>query len=144
MVREMTPEDVLGVLEIEMQCFSDPWSYEMIKKGLESRLDTWLVLWEEGTAAGYCVFRTIADECELLRIAILPHLRGRGLSKKLMDQMVFSSRQKEIKSIFLEVRESNERARNLYKSYGFVEEGIRKHYYLNPSENAVLMVCHHI
>lgn len=144
MVREMTPEDVLSVLEIEMQCFSDPWSYEMIKKGLESRLDTWLVLREEGTAAGYCVFRTIADECELLRIAVLPQLRGRGLSKKLMDQMVFYSRQKEIKSIFLEVRESNERARNLYKSYGFVEEGIRKHYYLNPSENAVLMVCHHI
>lgn len=144
MVREMTPEDISGVLEIEMQCFSDPWSYEMIKKGLESSLDTWLVLWEEETAAGYCVFRTIADECELLRIAVRPELRGRGLSKKLMDQMVFYSRQKEVKSIFLEVRESNDRARNLYKSYGFVEAGIRKHYYLNPIENAVLMVCHHI
>ncbi|NNJ33170.1 ribosomal protein S18-alanine N-acetyltransferase [Lacrimispora defluvii] len=144
MIGEMTPEDVLSVLEIEMQCFSNPWSYEMIKNGLESSLDTWLVLWEEGTTAGYCVFRTIADECELLRIAILPRFRGRGLSKKLMDQMVFYSRQKEVKSIFLEVRESNDRARNLYKSYGFVEEGIRKHYYLNPSENAVLMVCHHI
>ncbi|MBE5988362.1 ribosomal-protein-alanine N-acetyltransferase [Lacrimispora xylanisolvens] len=144
MIREMTPEDVLGVLEIEMQCFSDPWSFDMINKGLESSLDTWLVLWEEGAAAGYCVFRTIADECELLRIAVLPELRGRGLSKKLMDQMVFYSRQKEVKSIFLEVRESNDRARNLYKSYGFVEEGIRKHYYSNPSENAVLMVCYHI
>ncbi len=143
MVREMMPEDVLGVLEIEMQCFSDPWSYEMIKKGLESSLDTWLVLEEEG-AAGYCVYRTIADECELLRIAVRPELRGRGLSKKLMDQMVFYSRQKEVKSIFLEVRESNDRARNLYRSYGFVEEGIRKHYYLNPTENAVLMVCHRI
>jgi len=144
MVREMTPETISGVLEIEMQCFSDPWSYEMIKKGLESSLDTWLVLWEEETAAGYCVFRTIADECELLRIAVRPELRGRGLSKKLMDQMVFYSRQKEVKSIFLEVRESNDRARNLYKSYGFVEAGIRKHYYLNPIENAVLMVSRHI
>ena len=54
------------------------------------------------------------------------------------------SRQKEVKSIFLVVSESNDRARNLYKSYGFVEEGIRKHYYSNPSENAVLMVCYHI
>lgn len=143
MVREMSQEDVLSVLDIEMQCFSDPWSYEMIVKGLESSLDTWLVLWEE-RAAGYCVFRTIADECELLRIAVRPEFRGRGLSKKLMDQMVFYSRQKEVKSIFLEVRESNDRARNLYKSYGFSEEGIRKHYYLNPIENAVLMVCHHI
>lgn len=139
MVREMAPEDISGVLEIEMQCFSDPWSYQMIEQGLKSSLDTWLVLWEAGVM-GYCVFRTVADECELLRIAIRPEFRGRGLSKKLMDQMVFYSRQKDIKSIFLEVRESNDRARNLYRSYGFVEEGIRKHYYLNPCENAVLMV----
>ena len=143
MVREMVPEDISGVLEIERQCFSDPWSYEMIEKGLKSSLDTWLVLWEEGVM-GYCVFRIVADECELLRIAVRPEFRGRGLSKKLMDQMVFYSRQKDVKSIFLEVRESNDRARNLYRSYGFVEEGIRKHYYLNPCENAVIMVCRDI
>ena len=143
MVHEMVPEDLSGVLEIERQCFSDPWSYEMIEKGLKSSLDTWLVLWEEGVM-GYCVFRTVADECELLRIAVRSEFRGRGLSKKLMDQMVFYSRQKEVKSIFLEVRESNGRARNLYRSYGFVEEGVRKHYYLNPCENAVIMVCRDI
>lgn len=143
MVREMTPEDIYGVLEIEKQCFSDPWSYEMIENGLKSSLDTWLVLFEEG-AVGYCVFRTVADEGELLRIAVRPEYRGRGLSKKLMDQMVFYSRQKDVKSMFLEVRESNDRARNLYRSYGFTEEGVRKHYYLNPCENAVLMVCRDI
>lgn len=143
MVHVMTPADISGVLEIEKQCFSDPWSYEMIENGLKSSLDTWLVLWEEGPA-GYCVFRIVADECELLRIAVRPEYRGRGLSKKLMDQMVFYSRKNEVKSIFLEVRESNDRARNLYKSYGFTEEGVRKHYYLNPCENAVLMVCRDI
>ncbi len=143
MVHVMTPTDISGVLEIEKLCFSDPWSYEMIENGLKSSLDTWLVLWEEGPA-GYCVFRAVADECELLRIAVRPEYRGRGLSKKLMDQMVFYSRQNDVKSIFLEVRESNERAKNLYKSYGFTEEGVRKHYYLNPCENAVLMVCRDI
>ncbi|MGC6175070.1 ribosomal protein S18-alanine N-acetyltransferase [Lacrimispora sp. 38-1] len=143
MVHEMTPEDISGVWELEKLCFSDPWSYEMIENGLKSSLDTWLVLWEEGTA-GYCVFRTVADECELLRIAVRPEYRGRGLSKKLMDQMVFYSRQNDVKSIFLEVRESNDRAKNLYKSYGFTEKGVRKHYYLNPCENAVLMVCRDI
>nr|WP_314465628.1 ribosomal protein S18-alanine N-acetyltransferase [uncultured Clostridium sp.] len=143
MVHEMTPEDISGVLEIEKLCFSDPWSCEMIENGLKSSLETWLVLWKEG-AAGYCVFRIVADECELLRIAVRPEYRGRGLSKKLMDQMVFYSRQNDVKSIFLEVRESNDRAKNLYKSYGFTEEGVRKHYYLNPCENAVLMVCRDI
>ncbi|MDW2799590.1 ribosomal protein S18-alanine N-acetyltransferase [Clostridium boliviensis] len=143
MVHELTWEEIPGILKIEQLCFKDPWSERMIENSMKSGLDTWLVLAEEG-AAGYCVFRIVADECELLRIAVRPEYRGRGLSKKLMDQLVFYSRQKDVKSIFLEVRESNERARNLYRSYGFTEEGIRKNYYLNPCEDAVLMVCRNI
>ncbi|MDK2968236.1 MULTISPECIES: ribosomal protein S18-alanine N-acetyltransferase [Lacrimispora] len=143
MVHELTSEEIPVILEIEQLCFMDPWSERMIENSLKSGLDTWLLLTEEG-AAGYCVFRIVADECELLRIAVRPEYRGRGLSKKLMDQLVFYSRQKDVKSIFLEVRESNERARNLYRSYGFTEEGIRKHYYLNPCEDAVIMVCRDI
>ncbi len=143
MVHELTSEEIPVILEIEQLCFMDPWSERMIENSLKSGLDTWLLLTEEG-AAGYCVFRIVADVCELLRIAVRPEYRGRGLSKKLMDQLVFYSRQKDVKSIFLEVRESNERARNLYRSYGFTEEGIRKHYYLNPCEDAVIMVCRDI
>lgn len=143
MVHELTSEEIPVILEIEQLCFMDPWSERMIENSLKSGLDTWLLLTEEG-AAGYCVLRIVADECELLRIAVRPEYRGRGLSKKLMDQLVFYSRQKDVKSIFLEVRESNERARNLYRSYGFTEEGIRKHYYLNPCEDAVIMVCRDI
>ena len=139
MVHEMTQADIEGVLKVEQTCFSDPWSLQMIKNGLESSLDTWLVLYKEGVT-GYCVFRIVGEECELLRIGILPEYRGRGLSKKLMDQVVFYSRKNNVSSIFLEVRESNVRARNLYKSYGFAEQGIRKNYYINPCENAVIMV----
>ncbi|MBE7718840.1 ribosomal protein S18-alanine N-acetyltransferase [Lacrimispora indolis] len=139
MVHEMRPEDVFGVYEIERICFSDPWSLESIKEGLESSLDTWLVQEEGGDLLGYCVFRIIAGEGELLRIAVLPEYRGRGLSKKLMDQLVEYSREKEAKSLSLEVRESNKKARNLYRSYGFKEETIRKNYYRDPEENAVIM-----
>ncbi|GLC82575.1 ribosomal protein S18-alanine N-acetyltransferase [Lacrimispora brassicae] len=139
MVHEMGPEDVFGVSEIEQICFSDPWSLESVKEGLESSLDTWLVLEEGGGLFGYCVFRIIAGEGELLRIAVLPEYRGRGLSKKLMDRLVEYSIKKGVKSMSLEVRESNKKARNLYRSYGFEEETIRKNYYLNPQENAVIM-----
>ncbi|MDR0922732.1 MAG: ribosomal protein S18-alanine N-acetyltransferase [Hungatella sp.] len=139
MVHEMRPEDVTGVTEIERLCFSDPWPLESVKKGLESSLDTWLVLEEEGDVLGYCVFRVIAGEGELLRIAVLPAYRGRGLSKKLMDRLVEYSRKNGVTSLSLEVRESNKKARNLYRSYGFEEETIRKNYYLNPCENAVIM-----
>ncbi|HCD43808.1 MAG TPA: ribosomal-protein-alanine N-acetyltransferase [Lachnoclostridium sp.] len=139
MVHEMRQSDVFGVAEIERLCFSDPWSLKSVKEGLESSLDTWLVLEEEGQVLGYCVFRIIAGEGELLRIAVLPAYRGRGLSKKLMDRLVESSRENGVKSLSLEVRESNKRARNLYRSYGFEEETIRKNYYLNPFENAIIM-----
>ena len=139
MVHEMGPEDVFGVSEIEKICFSDPWSLESVKEGLESSLDTWLVLEEGGGLFGYCVFRIIAGEGELLRMAVLPEYRGRGLSKKLMDRLVEYSIKKGVKSMSLEVRESNKKARNLYRSYGFEEETIRKNYYLNPQENAVIM-----
>lgn len=139
MVHEMRPEDALRVSEIEQICFSDPWSFESIKEGIKSSLDIWLVLEEEGDVFGYCVFRVIAGEGELLRIAVLPGYRGRGLSKKLMDRVVEYSRKKGVGPMSLEVRESNKKARNLYKSYGFSEESIRKNYYQNPCENAVIM-----
>lgn len=139
MVHEMMPEDVDRVFEIEQICFSNPWSLRSIKSGQNSSIDTWLVLEEEGDILGYCVFRVIGGEGELLRIAILPEFKGRGLSKKLMDQMVEFSRKKNVHTIYLEVRESNIKARNLYKSYGFSEEGIRKNYYRHPCENAVIM-----
>ncbi len=142
MVRELRPEDITAVCDIELACFSDPWSLETIKEGIESPFDTWLVLDEEEAVKGYCVFRIIAGEGELFRIAVLPEYRGGGLAKKLMERLAEYSKEKAVASIFLEVRESNKIARNLYKSYGFEEEGIRKNYYQNPSENAVIMRNH--
>lgn len=139
MVREMRPEDARDVFAIEQFSFSDPWSFESIREGLGNSLDTWLILEEEAKVIGYCVFRIIAVEGELLRIAVLPEYRGRGLSKKLMDQMVEYARKMEAVSMSLEVREGNKRARNLYKSYGFTEESIRKNYYRDPCEDAIMM-----
>lgn len=139
MVREMEAEDVLAIAKVEQICFPDPWSYESIIESLNNNLDTWLVVEIQAEIAGYCVFRSLAGEGELLRIALLPKWRGRGLSKKLMDHVVFYSKSLEVRSMFLEVRSSNECAVNLYRSYGFLENGIRKNYYQNPCEDAILM-----
>ena len=127
MLREMIPEtDMDCVAEMETQCFSDPWTPEMI-------------LEEEGEASGYCVFRTIAGEAELLRIGVRPPLRGLGYGKKLMEGVVENSRKNGVTAIALEVREGNTPARSLYKSYGFKEECIRSDYYRDPKEDAVIM-----
>lgn len=136
-----------AVAAIEKQCFSDPWTLPMIEESLGTGLDVYLLLVEEGAAsivAGYCVFRVIAGEGELFRIAVAPDRRGLGYGKKLMDGMVDYSRENGVLAITLEVREGNLTARNLYKSYGFVEESIRKNYYREPVENAVIMWKHEI
>ena len=138
-IREMMEEDILLISEIEVLSFSDPWSYDTIKVGKDSRFDTWLVLLQDDVVMGYLVLRVIAFEGELLRIALRPECRGRGLAKKLMDQLVEYSKNNSVESLFLEVRNGNERARNLYRSYGFVETTIRKNYYRNPQEDAVVM-----
>lgn len=139
LIRKMTEEDVQSVSEIESVCFSDPWSPDTIKEGQKNRFDTWLVLLEGDTVIGFLILRIIAFEGELLRIALRPEYRGRGLAKKLMDQLVEYSIHNSVNSLFLEVRNSNETARNLYRFYGFIETGIRKNYYKNPQEDAVVM-----
>jgi ribosomal-protein-alanine N-acetyltransferase len=139
MIREMSLEDVQAVWEMEQMCFPDPWSIDSIKEGFFNRFDTWIVLEEEEEFLGYCAFRILAGEGELFRIAVLPAFRGRGLSKKLMEYLVKYSSKMNAFSISLEVRESNIIAKNLYKTYGFLEEGIRKAYYRNPCESAIIM-----
>lgn len=144
MIREMQEEEVITVSEIEKLCFSDPWSLKALKEGRENSFDTYLVLEEGESLLGYCVFRVLAGEGELLRIAVVPDCQGRGIGRNLMAHMVEYARKKGVSAFFLEVRKSNERARNLYKSSGFSEECVRKNYYKNPNEDALIMWNRHI
>ena len=88
---------------------------------------------------GYCVLRILADEGEIQRIAVDPAFRRRGAGRKLMEAMAALGRMKGVREVALEVRESNEGARKLYESYGFKQEAVRKEYYHNPTEDAIIM-----
>ncbi len=138
-VRPMHAEDASQVCELEKLCFSEPWSLNLIISGLNSRLDTYFVYKAEGKILGYSVVRILADEGEIQRIAVLPPYRRRGIGRKLMDAMIKFARSRGVCAIALEVRESNISARNLYISYGFKPEAIRRGYYHNPTEDAVIM-----
>ena len=84
----------------------------------------------------------VAGEGELLRIAVDPAVRGRGLGRKLLEAVTETAGEDGIQTIFLEVRESNRAAVNLYRSAGFREIGRRRGYYHNPPEDAILMELH--
>lgn len=133
-------EDLARAAELEQACFSDPWTFEMIKGSVSAGYDIWLILKKGQQAAGYLAFRILSGEGELFRLGVAPAFRGRGYGKKLMDGMVEYARKNQVAAIVLEVRESNEKARSLYKSYGFREQCIRKDYYRKPKEAAVLMI----
>lgn len=138
-IRPMEGRDIEAVYRLEQICFSDPWSRRQVEEGLDSRLDTWFVLEREGEISGYSVLRIIGDEGEIQRIGICPALRRQGMARKLMDQMTEFSRNEGVTALTLEVRESNESARNLYVSCGFCQEAVRKGYYHNPAEDAIIM-----
>ena len=149
LVRPMTERDLSEAANLERLSFSVPWAETLLAECLVSRLDLSWVLEEEQTEglqqagrrriAGYCNLRVIAGEGELMRIAVHPDLRGRGYARILMDTLVRSARERGVSVITLEVRNSNQSARNLYKSYGFVEEAVRKGYYTEPVEDAIIM-----
>ena len=97
----------------------------------------------DGRVAAYIIGRVIPPEGEIYRIATLPEYRKRGIAYRLLDYAVKTERGRGLECLFLEVRESNIPARNLYHAYGFREMGVRKNYYSSPTENAIVMVKAH-
>lgn len=138
-VRRMRTEDLESLAELEKRCFSEPWSYGILEAGLASPFDVFFVLEQDDAILGYANLRILAGEGEIQRIAVLPEFRGRGAGRKLMEAMEAYASAEGVEAVTLEVRESNFIARNLYKSYGFAEEAIRKGYYHHPDEDAVIM-----
>lgn len=91
-VRPMTGQDIEQVADLEQVCFSESWSENLIRMGLDSRLDTYFVYADHGTILGYAVLRILADEGEIQRIGVYPHYRRQGIARKLMDAMVTFAR----------------------------------------------------
>lgn len=138
-VRPMETADLEAVKELEQACFSEYWSENLLRQALESKFDTLFVCICQGKVAGYSVVRVLAGEGEIQRIAVFPEFRRQGIARKLMDAMTEFARREQVSAIALEVRESNVPARNLYESYGFKEEAVRKGYYHDPVEDAIIM-----
>jgi ribosomal-protein-alanine N-acetyltransferase len=91
-----------------------------------------------GTVVGFLVARHVASEWELENIAVARAFQRQGVAKRLLSALVDQARQAGSESVYLEVRESNTAARNLYEKAGFAQTGRRKSYYSNPHDDAVL------
>lgn len=128
--------DLDGIVGMEKEYFADSWSENSVKLQIENQ-KVFAIKFAENLL-GYCIFMVAADEGEILRIATRKDMRKSGLGKKLLTSVLSEMKKSGINEVFLEVRAGNESAIALYESIGFKELGIRKAYYKDNGEDAVL------
>ena len=137
--RNVTEEDIKYIGELEAKTFTDAWTEQSVRDTFVQKQAFITVADDDGKLVGYCIIYYVMDEAEIARIAISEDVRRKGLGKGLLDYTCKCCREKQIERLMLDVRESNEGAIAFYKNYGFETDGMRKHFYDMPKEDAVLM-----
>lgn len=135
----MKLEDCQKVYEIDQACFTDAWSLSMFQDIFRYPVNYYFVCEDKDRICGFAGITVSVDTADIMNIAVCKGDRGRGIGRRLLEQLMAQSIQCGCESMFLEVRESNQTARKLYESSGFVEIAVRKNYYANPTEHGVIM-----
>jgi ribosomal-protein-alanine N-acetyltransferase len=143
-VERVTAADIPAIAEIERRSFSDPWSEQAFRELLSHSRMYFACAREANDGAstrvlGYVVAWFAAGQGEIANLAVDPAARRRGLGSMLLDAALEEARRSRVEEVFLEVRDSNARARLLYESRGFAEVGRRRKYYRRPVEDAVIL-----
>ena len=135
----MQAADVPQVAELEKACFSDPWLESVLSHELENELSLWLVAKNGDTVLGYIGSQSVLDEADMMNIAVREEARRQGIAKKLILALCARLADKGVRSLTLEVRDSNEAAIQLYEGFGFMQVGKRPNYYSHPKEDARIL-----
>lgn len=138
--RLMTLSDIPDVMVIEHEAFTLPWTEEAFRNELtHNHFAKYMVMEIDGTAIGYAGMWTIMDEAHITNIAVRQAYRGRKLGERLLDELMRTAAYLGMERMTLEVRVSNLVAQRLYEKKGFESAGIRKGYYSDNMEDAMIM-----
>jgi ribosomal-protein-alanine N-acetyltransferase len=142
-VRQAELKDLEDIYQIEKLCFPNPWSRDALRYELESNPRAFYIVAElGGEVIGYAGLWWIEDEGHITNIAVKPGFRSRKIGSGIVQVLIEFTREEGIMHHTLEVRRSNEAAIGLYEKFGFRVEGVRKGYYLNNGEDALIMWRH--
>ena len=140
--RRMTRGDVEAVHRIELDTFPEPWSLQSFIDEMErNACARYIVAEENGEILGYAGAWLIMDEGHITNVAVLKSRRGEGIGKGLMQALMQYAANMGVQYMTLEVRKSNLTAQKLYHGLGFIDLGVRKRYYEDNGEDALLLVC---
>lgn len=140
--RKMHSDDAADIAALEKEIFSDPWTENGIRETLLGNGTAVLGVWNDMELIGYVILYYVLDEGEIARIAVKPSYRRQGVAGQLFGRIRKMCRDRGIVRLMLEVREGNEAAISFYRKCGFTKDGVRKGYYVNPKEDAILMSKH--
>ena len=138
-IKKISENDIEVIALLETEIFPDPWSAKSVRETHENKNTLILGAYQEDRLIGYVIFYWVLDEGEIVRIAVAPTCRRQGAAEQLMASLLDFCMGKGIEKILLDVRVSNEAAIAFYRKFGFAEDGIRKNFYDNPKEHALLM-----
>ena len=139
--RISSPEDLDAVAALEAATFTNPWTREMLERELVQSdvARVYVVRLPGRPVAAFCACWLVYDELHINTIAVDTSLRRRGLAKALMTHILDEAAAQGSARAFLEVRRSNLPAQRLYENLGFTVAGVRRNYYTNPEEDALVL-----
>ena len=137
LINTMTLDDLKEIENILYTDFDDFWNYEILKEELTSQNTVYFVAKINDEIVGFAGVKIILDEADLMNIVVKKEHRKKGIASSLLKKLIFIAKEKNLKSINLEVNAKNLSAISLYKKFNFIEIGKRKNYYQN--DDAILM-----
>ena len=150
-IRRAVQGDLAAMVRIERASFSDPWSEDSFATTLslermrvfvaESEVENEAEQGGDGAASllGYVVVLVVGPDAEIADLAVAPEMRRRGIGRALLERALAELAEEGVRTLYLEVRESNRAARMLYEAYGFDSIGRRRGYYREPVEDALVL-----
>ncbi|WP_195986291.1 ribosomal protein S18-alanine N-acetyltransferase [Clostridium sp. D53t1_180928_C8] len=137
----MNESHINDVYELSKECFAIPWTLDSINNELNNPLAKYVIAKDLSTkeVIGFVGVWIIAGEGDITNIAVNPKYRKKGIASELLINLFKMCKTFNCEDITLEVRASNIPAQNLYKKFGFKKEGLRKGYYSDNNEDAIIM-----
>jgi len=136
-----SPAEIDGVMAVEEASFTNPWTREMYLSELDNYGVSYFFLAkdESGRIIGFCSFWRVLDELHINNLAVLPDYRRRGVASAILTRVLAEAHHLGANRATLEMRRSNVAAQQLYESFGFTVAGVRRGYYRQPEEDALVL-----